>query len=116
MPCNMNISYGPKAAFGPFKEDTEEQATWPTFICDMAIESKPLEAILARRDWYLSEKTGVNVWLGIKYFKDEGTWWMGLCARGAIVGKYQMRITATGLGWVDFLDLNLVRNFHLFRK
>jgi hypothetical protein len=51
----------------------------------MAIESEPLEAILTRRDWYLSENTGVNVWLGIKYFREEGTWWMGLCARHPIV-------------------------------
>jgi hypothetical protein len=81
MPCNTHLGVDIFASFGPIKEDTKEHPIWPTIICDMAIESEPLETLLARRDWYLSDKTGVNVWLGFKYWREEGKWWMGLCGR-----------------------------------
>jgi hypothetical protein len=86
MPCNTHLGVDIQASFGPVKEDTKEHPIWPTIICDMAIESEPLETLLARRDWYLSDKTGVNVWMGFKYWREEGKWWMGLCARRSVTG------------------------------
>lgn len=86
MPCNTHLGVDLWASFGPIKEDTNEHPIWPSIICDMAIESEPLETLLARRDWYLSDKTGVNIWLGLKYWRDEGKWWMGLCARRSVMG------------------------------
>ena len=42
-----------------------------------------MSTLLARRDWYLGKDTQVNVWIGAKYFKSEGTWWMGAARRTA---------------------------------
>jgi hypothetical protein len=40
-----------------------------------------MEALLFRRDWYLGHHTQINIWIGVKYFQDSRTWWMGVARR-----------------------------------
>jgi hypothetical protein len=84
MHCNTHIGVDIQASLGPVREDTHEHPIWHPISWNMAIESEPLEKLLARRDWYLS---GVNVWLGFKYWREEGKWWMGLWARRSLLGE-----------------------------
>jgi hypothetical protein len=50
-------------------------------MIDMGPEKEEIEDLFARRDWYLSNNTGVNVWIGVKLFRNTGTWWMGVARR-----------------------------------
>jgi len=69
------------ASFGAWSEKNKRK--WPTILIDVARSTESLSTLLARRDWYLGKDAQVNVWIGAKYFKSEGTWWMGTARRSA---------------------------------
>jgi hypothetical protein len=51
-------------------------------MLDVAFPQKEdIQALLSRRDWYLSHNTGVNIWIGVKHFRESGLWWMGIARR-----------------------------------
>lgn len=50
-------------------------------MIDMGPEKEEIKDLFARRDWYLSDNTNVNVWIGVKLFRNTGTWWMGVARR-----------------------------------
>ena len=50
-------------------------------MIDMGPEKEEIKDLFTRRDWYLSNNTNVNVWIGVKLFRNTGTWWMGLARR-----------------------------------
>ena len=66
------------ACFGPHNE--ENKRVWPSIMIDMGPEKEEITDLFARRDWYLSN-TNVNVWIGVKLFRNTGTWWMGVARR-----------------------------------
>ena len=67
------------ACFGPYNEQSKR--VWPSIMIDMGPEKEDIRDLFARRDWYLSNNTNVNVWIGVKLFRNTGTWWMGVARR-----------------------------------
>jgi hypothetical protein len=81
-PCATHTdSLDVNAGFGLWSK--QNKRPWPTIFIDVAANTEDISALLARRDWYLRKKTQVNIWIGAKYFKSEGTWWMGVARRSA---------------------------------
>ena len=78
-PCAPTRSLDINASFGPWSR--EKKQIWPTIILDVAFQSEDMATLLARRDYYLSHNTGVNVWIGVQYCKENGTWWMSVAHR-----------------------------------
>lgn len=68
------------AAYGPWTEFNPR--VWPTVVFDASFpQSEEMETLLARRDWYLSHNTGINIWIGAKHFREAGKWWIGVAHR-----------------------------------
>lgn len=79
-PCAPNRALDCSAAFGPWTESNPR--VWPTVVFDASFpQSEEMETLIARRDWYLSHNTGVNIWIGAKHFREAGKWWIGVAYR-----------------------------------
>lgn len=50
-------------------------------VFDVARGWEDMGALLSRRDWHLGHHTQINIWIGLKYFTDSKTWWMGAARR-----------------------------------
>lgn len=78
-PCAPTSALDVNATFGPWSKDKKQ--IWPTVVLDVAFQSEDMATLLARRDFYLSHSTGVNVWIGVQHCRENGTWWMSVARR-----------------------------------
>ena len=78
-PCASTSALDINATFCPWSKDKKQ--IWPTVVLDVAFQSEDMVTLLARRDYYLSHNTGVNVWIGVQHCKENGTWWMSVAHR-----------------------------------
>lgn len=104
------------ASFGPWTKSNPRP--WPTIMIDMARGNEDMNCLFARRDFYLSAVTQVNVWIGLHYFKDTGVWWMGIARRSVDmldecttprVWFWMYRLPGIESG-EEYLDINIPRS------
>src|SRR5438046_2562582 len=58
---------------------------WPTIVFEFGNENETVPQWKRDRDVYLGWTTGVNVWIGLRYYRNNSdhtdTWWMGVAHR-----------------------------------